>query len=62
MRVAQAAKRSGGDLLTANGRELPRMICDGGGCLQAGRFRRGALILLIVFGSGLNQASCVIQW
>jgi 3-oxoacyl-[acyl-carrier-protein] synthase-3 len=29
---------------------------------RAGRFQRGDLILLIVFGSGLTWASCVIQW
>jgi 3-oxoacyl-[acyl-carrier-protein] synthase-3 len=27
-----------------------------------GRFQRGDLILLVVFGSGLTWASCVIQW
>ena len=29
---------------------------------REGRFQRGDLILLIVFGSGLTWASCVIQW
>ena len=29
---------------------------------RAGRFHRGDLILLIVFGGGLTWASCVIQW
>jgi 3-oxoacyl-[acyl-carrier-protein] synthase-3 len=29
---------------------------------RQGRFQRGDLILLIVFGSGLTWASCVIQW
>lgn len=29
---------------------------------RKGRFQRGDLILLIVFGSGLTWASCVIQW
>jgi 3-oxoacyl-[acyl-carrier-protein] synthase-3 len=29
---------------------------------RAGRFQRGDLILLVVFGSGLTWASCVIQW
>ena len=29
---------------------------------REGRFKRGDLILLIVFGSGLTWASCVIQW
>jgi 3-oxoacyl-[acyl-carrier-protein] synthase III len=29
---------------------------------REGRFHRGDLILLIVFGSGLTWASCVIQW
>ncbi len=29
---------------------------------RAGKFQRGDLILLIVFGSGLTWASCVIQW
>ena len=29
---------------------------------RAGRFQRGDLILLIVFGSGLTWAACVIQW
>jgi 3-oxoacyl-[acyl-carrier-protein] synthase-3 len=29
---------------------------------REGRFQHGDLILLIVFGSGLTWASCVIQW
>lgn len=29
---------------------------------REGRFQRGDLILLVVFGSGLTWASCVIQW
>jgi 3-oxoacyl-[acyl-carrier-protein] synthase-3 len=29
---------------------------------REGRFQRGDLVLLIVFGSGLTWASCVIQW
>ena len=29
---------------------------------RQGRFQRGDLILLVVFGSGLTWASCVIQW
>ncbi len=29
---------------------------------REGRFERGDLILLVVFGSGLTWASCVIQW
>jgi 3-oxoacyl-[acyl-carrier-protein] synthase III len=29
---------------------------------RQGRFQRGDLILLMVFGSGLTWASCVIQW
>ncbi|MEI6083380.1 MAG: beta-ketoacyl-ACP synthase III [Verrucomicrobiota bacterium] len=29
---------------------------------REGRFHRGDLILLVVFGSGLTWASCVIQW
>lgn len=29
---------------------------------REGRFARGDLILLVVFGSGLTWASCVIQW
>jgi 3-oxoacyl-[acyl-carrier-protein] synthase-3 len=29
---------------------------------REGRFKRGDLILLVVFGSGLTWASCVIQW
>ena len=30
--------------------------------VREGRFQRGDLILLVVFGSGLTWASCVIQW
>jgi len=29
---------------------------------REGRFKQGDLILLVVFGSGLTWASCVIQW
>jgi 3-oxoacyl-[acyl-carrier-protein] synthase-3 len=29
---------------------------------REGRFQRGDLVLLVVFGSGLTWASCVIQW
>jgi 3-oxoacyl-[acyl-carrier-protein] synthase-3 len=29
---------------------------------REGRFQRGDLILLVVFGGGLTWASCVIQW
>jgi len=29
---------------------------------REGRFQRGDIILLVVFGSGLTWASCVIQW
>jgi len=29
---------------------------------REGRFQRGDLILMIVFGSGLTWASCVVQW
>jgi 3-oxoacyl-[acyl-carrier-protein] synthase-3 len=29
---------------------------------REGRFQRGDLILLVVFGSGLTWAACVIQW
>jgi 3-oxoacyl-[acyl-carrier-protein] synthase-3 len=29
---------------------------------RAGRFQQGDLILLVVFGSGLTWAACVIQW
>jgi 3-oxoacyl-[acyl-carrier-protein] synthase-3 len=29
---------------------------------REGRFQRGDLILLVVFGSGLTWASCVIEW
>ena len=29
---------------------------------REGRFHRGDFILLVVFGSGLTWAACVIQW
>src|SRR3989454_918470 len=33
-----------------------------GEAAREGRFQRGDLILLVVFGSGLTWASCVIRW